>query len=85
MTTYRVAQNGALTDQSIAHLQHHALSLLGTGFHRHEMHAGTASGLANRLGIVAVVPAAFNIGFDVLRRDETWRVTEIGQFARPMV
>ena len=49
------------------------------------MHAGTAGGLANRLGVVAVVLAAFDIGFDVLRRDETWRVTERGQFARPMV
>jgi hypothetical protein len=60
-------------------------SLLRERFHWHEMHAGTPGGLANRFGVVAVVLAAFNTGFDVLRRCETWCVTERGQFAPPMV
>src|SRR5260221_9215140 len=84
MTTYRVAQSGALTDQGVAHLQNHAPSLLREGFHRHEMHAGTAGGLANRLGVVAVVFAAFDVRFDVLRRGKTGRVGEPGQVPRPM-
>ena len=50
----------ALTDQGLTHLQNHALSLLRDGFHRHEMHARTPGGLADRFGVVAIVLAAFD-------------------------
>ena len=85
VTAHRVDQSGALTDQGLTHLQDHALSLLRDGFHRHEMHARTPGGLADRFGVVAIVLAAFDIGFDVLRRDETHHVAERGQFASPMM
>jgi hypothetical protein len=49
------------------------------------MHAGPPGRLTDCLGIVAVVLAALDVGFDVLRRDETHLVTERGQLARPMV
>jgi hypothetical protein len=41
--------------------------------------------MPGRLGVVAVILAAFDIGFDVLGRDKTHLVTERGQFASPMV
>jgi hypothetical protein len=49
------------------------------------MHAGTPRGLANRLGVVAIVFAALDIWFDVLRRNETHRVAKLGQFAGPVM
>jgi hypothetical protein len=63
MTAHRVDQSGALTNQDLTHLQDHALSLLRHEFHRHEMHARTPGGFADRFGVVAIVFAAFDIGF----------------------
>ena len=85
MAAHCVDQSGALTDQGLTHLQDHALGLLRDGFHRHEMHALTPGGLADRFGVVSIVLAAFDKGFDILRRDETHRVAERGQFAGPMM
>jgi hypothetical protein len=85
VTAHRVDQSGALTDQGLTHLQDHALGLSRDGFRRHEMHARTPGGLADRFGVVAIVFAAFDVGFDVLRRDETHGVAERGQFAGPIM
>ena len=49
------------------------------------MHARTPGGLTDRFGVVAVVLAAFDIGFDVLGRDQTHLVAERGQFAGPIM
>jgi hypothetical protein len=62
-----------------------ARSLLRGGFHRHETHPRTPRGLADRFGVVAIVFAAFDIGFDILRRDETHCMAEHGQFASPIM
>jgi Transposase IS116/IS110/IS902 family len=57
VTPHRVDQGGALSDQGLAHLQDHALSLLSNGFHRHKMHARTPGGLADRFGVVPLLSA----------------------------
>src|ERR1700727_2362247 len=85
VTTHRVDQSDTLADQCLTYLQDHTLGLLPDGFHRHVMHAWSPGGLADRFGVVAIVFAAFDIGFDVLRWDETYRVAERGQFAGPIV
>jgi hypothetical protein len=81
----RVHEQGPLTDQSLAHLQDHALSLLRDGLHGHEMHARPPRRFTDRLGVVAIVLAALNIRFDVLGWDETHLVTERDQFASPIM
>ena len=85
VSAYRVDQSGALTDQGLTNLQDHALGLLRDRFRRHEMHPRTPGGLTDCFGVVAIVFAAFDKGFDVLRRDETHRVAERGQFASPIM
>jgi hypothetical protein len=40
---------------------------------------------ADRLGVITVVLAAFDIGFDVLGWDKTHFMASRGQFASPMV
>src|ERR1700722_11388601 len=85
VTTHRVDQSDTLADQCLTYLQDHTLGLLPDGFHRHVMHAWSPGRLADRFGVVAIVFAAFDIGFDVLRWDETYRVAERGEFAGPIV
>ena len=85
MAAQRVDQLGSLTHQGLAHLQNHTLSLLRDGLHQHEMHAWPSSRFTDRLGVISVVLAAFDIGFDVLGRNQTHLVTERGQFASPIV
>ena len=81
----RVDQQGPLTNEGLAHFQNHALSLPRDRFHRHEMHAWPPRRLADRLGVVTVIFAAFDVGFDVLRWDQSDPVTECDQLASPMV
>ena len=70
MAAERVDQLGSLADQRLAHSQDRSLGLLGGGLHRHEPHPRTPGGLANCLGIVAVILGAFHEGLDILRRDQ---------------
>src|SRR3954447_21499895 len=81
----RIDELGPLTNQDLAYLQDHALSLLRDGLHRYEMHVWSCRCFIDCLGVVAVILATPDIGFDVLRRDQTHRVTERGQFPGPMV
>src|SRR5271165_3957719 len=74
-----------MSHQGFAYLQDHALGLLRERFHRHEMHARAPRRLADGFGVVPVVLAAFDVRFDVLRRNETRLVAERGQFASPVV
>jgi hypothetical protein len=74
-----------LTNQGLAHLQYHALSLLRDGLHGYEMHARPPRGFTDRLGVVAVILGSFDVGFDILRRDEMHRVAERDEFASPVM
>ena len=49
------------------------------------MHARPPGRLTDRLRVVTVVLAAFDIGFDVLGRDKSHLMAERGQFAGPIV
>ena len=49
------------------------------------MHARSPCRLANCLGVISVIFATFDVGLDVLGRDQTYLVAERGQFAGPMV
>ena len=49
------------------------------------MHARSPRGLADRFGIIAVILATFDVGFDVLGRDQTHHVAERDQFAGPIM
>jgi hypothetical protein len=49
------------------------------------MHPRPPCRLADRLGVIAIVLGALDVGFDVLRRDQTNLVAKRGQFASPMV
>ena len=69
VATERIDHQGPLTDQCLAHLQNHALSLLRDGLHGYDMHARPPGGLTDRLGVVAVILAMLDVGFDVLRWD----------------
>jgi hypothetical protein len=66
----RVAQHRALLGQQIAHLQEHQRRLLVTALDRHEAHPRPAHRFADRFGVDRVVLAAFDVGLDVLRRDQ---------------
>src|SRR5271165_6861093 len=74
-----------LANQAFAHLQNHALSLLRDRLRRHEMHARSPRRLADRLGIIAVILATFDVGFDIWGRDQTYHVAERDQFAGPIM
>ena len=78
MAAERVDQQGPLTNKGLPHLQNHALSLLRNRLHGHEMHARPPRRFTDRLGVVAVILAAFDIGFDVLGRNQTHLVAERG-------
>ena len=81
----RVDQSNPLADQRLAYLQDHALSLLVDGFRRDEMHPQTRGGLADRFGVVAVIFAALDVWFDVLRREQAHRVTGSSELSSPKV
>jgi hypothetical protein len=49
------------------------------------MHARTPGGFTDRLSVVAVIFGSFDVGFDILRRDEVHRVAERNQFAGPVM
>src|ERR1700722_14221647 len=49
------------------------------------MHPGSPGRLADRLGVIAVILATFDVGLDVLGRDQAHLVTERDQLASPMV
>src|SRR5208337_6585 len=51
----------------------------------HEAHAGTAGGLADHLGVVAVVLGALDEGLDVLRWDQVHGVAKGGQHSSPVM
>ena len=77
--------SGALPGESLAYLHDHALSLLIDGLHRHEMHPRASRRLADRLGVVTIILAAFNVGFHVLGRHQEHGVAELLQFACPVM
>ena len=64
--TQLIDRRGALLDQALADAVQTQHGLLLGAFDWHEAHAGAGDGLADRLGIVAVVFATLAIG-----RDET--------------
>jgi hypothetical protein len=74
-----------LTNQCLAHLQNHALSLLRDGLRGYGMHARPPRGFTDRRGVVAVILAGFDIRLDVLRWDQTHRMAERDQFASPIM
>jgi hypothetical protein len=75
----RIAQHRALLGQQIAHLQEHQRRLLLAALDRHKAHPRPAHRLADRVGVNRVVLAAFDIGLDVLRRDQHDLVPQIVQ------
>ena len=81
----RIGQLGPLANQAFTHLQNHALRLLRDRLHWNKMHARSPCRLADRLGVVTVILAALDVGFDVLGRDQTHLVAQRDQFASPMV
>jgi transposase len=80
-----VDQQGPLANQAFAHLQNHCLSLLRDRLYRHEMHPRSPCRLADSLGVIAIVLGALDVGFDVLRWNQTDLVAKRDQFASPMV
>ncbi|MOA04528.1 hypothetical protein D3C78_1240870 [compost metagenome] len=58
--------------------------LLGT-FHLDVAHVRSAGRLANRLRVIGVVLATFDVGFDELRRDQPHFVAQRSQLTRPVV
>src|SRR5271166_4849129 len=49
------------------------------------MHARSPRRLADRFGIISVILATFDVGFDILGRDQTHHVAERDQFAGPIM
>src|SRR5688500_9166108 len=71
--------------RQFAGAMHRQYCLLLDGFHRHKAHLGSPDRLTNSLRIIAVVLAAFSVGRDELPRDQTHRVAEFRELARPVV
>ena len=85
VSAQRVDELRALAHQQLAHRQQHRLRLLVRRLDRDLAHLRPRRGFADRLGIVAIVLAALDEGFDVLRRDQPHRVAEPGQHTSPMM
>ena len=69
MTAQRIHQLSTLADQQPRCFSTIASACDGS-FDRHEAHAGAAGGFADRFGIGAIVLAALDEGFGMLRRDQ---------------
>jgi hypothetical protein len=85
MPAQRVDQLGALLDHKLAHFQQAGLRLLLRLLDRDKAHRRPRRRLADRLGVNAVVFAAFDKRLDVLRRDQLDPVPQRLQPAAPMV
>ena len=71
MAAQGVDRLGALAHQHLAVFEDDAVGLLVDGLDHNRAHGGTRGGLADRLGIVAVILGPLDEGLDVLRRDQT--------------
>lgn len=84
-STDRVRDLDALTDQDRpGPMQHHDALLLGR-LHRYEPHGRPSDRLADRLRVGHVVLLALHVGLHIARRHQAHIVTELDQFARPVM
>ena len=63
----------------------HQAALLLRRLGGHKPHVGSGDSLTEGLGISGVILLPFDIGFDVGRRHQPYRMTKCLQLARPMV
>ena len=63
----------------------HQAALLLRRLGGHKPHVGSGDSLTDGLGISGVILLPFDIGFDVGRRHQPYRMTKCLQLARPMV
>src|SRR3954470_22928335 len=81
----RVDGLGALADQKVPRAEHNGCGLLVRTLEGNKAHSGPLSGLADRFGIGHVVLVPLDERLDVSRRDETDRMTELGDLTPPVV
>jgi len=59
--------------------------LLAAVLNRHEAHVGAGHRFADRLGVRGIVLVRLDVGFDELRSNQLHRVSQLGEFPRPVV
>ena len=85
MAAHRIDELGALPHQQLANRQQHGRGLLRGRLDRHAADRRLGGGHADRLGIVAVVLAALDKRFDILRRDQPHAVAQRQQGTAPVM
>src|SRR5260370_26748475 len=81
----RVDHSRLLPDEEMARAMQHQAALLLGGLGRHEPHVGSGDRLADRLGVGGIVLLPLDVGLDVGRRHQPYRVPARLELAGPMM